>query len=155
MVGCSSTRLKVYYPPSETPDWWVGEWKEVSAKQEQRAKERSEEEMEKIGLFLYFSSLTCFLTIWELCVCPLIFVPNGHTLGRTQTKMVCWRIHAPWLIAGLWNLQVVRAKQFLNGCQAVAVTAGHDIFVIVEMMPALLLIWDSHLCQLETTTDHD
>lgn len=43
------------------------------------------------------------------------------------------------------------AKQFPNGCQAVAVTAGHDLPVIVEMMPFPLLIWYAHLCQHNTT----
>lgn len=56
---------------------------------------------------------------------------RAHT-HKQMFHTVCWRIHAHCLIAGLWNLQVASAKQFPNGCQAVAVTAGRDLPVTVD-----------------------
>lgn len=118
------------------------------------------------GLIILHLSVTSLINLLPPC---LSFVrlpynlPNWDTHTRTWTHThtntdkqmfhtVSWLIHAHCLIAGLWNLQVAGAKQFPNGCQAVAVTAGRDLPVIVEMMPFPLLIWYSHLCQWKKNT---
>lgn len=89
---------------------------------------------------------------------------NAHT-DKQMFHTVCWRIHAHCLIAGLWNLQVASAKQFPNGCQAVAVTAGHDLPVTVDdaISPAHLVCasvpaqhhWQpEHMIQTEPLPQH-